>query len=103
MPVDTDTTTVGLDQVVVTGTPEAIRQFDAAFAVSTSSQQQIELYAPLSSVDLFGKLPGFGERNPPAGRWATTSMSGGCRARISGSSPLWRMDCRSFRNRRNRF
>ena len=49
-----------LDQVVVTGTPEAIRQFDAAFAVSILSQQQIELYAPLSSVDLFGKLPGFG-------------------------------------------
>lgn len=60
LPVDTDTTAGGLDQVVVTGTPEAIRQFDAAFAVSTLSQQQIELYAPLSSVDLFGKLPGFG-------------------------------------------
>jgi iron complex outermembrane recepter protein len=57
---DTGETLAAPDEVIVTGTPEAIRRFDAAFAVSSLSQQQIELYGPLSSVDLFGKLPGFG-------------------------------------------
>lgn len=57
---DAATTPTGMDEVIVTGAPEATRRFDAAFAVSTLTQQQIELYAPLSSVDLFGKLPGFG-------------------------------------------
>lgn len=48
------------DEVVVTGTSRERRKFDAAFAVSTVSEQQMEVYAPLSPVDLFAKLPGFG-------------------------------------------
>src|ERR1700731_2229611 len=49
-----------LDEVVVTGTSRQRRRFDAAYAVSTLSEQQMDIYAPLSSVDLFAKLPGFG-------------------------------------------
>src|SRR6202045_4259879 len=49
-----------LDEVVVTGTSRERPRFDAAYAVSTLSAQQIDVYAPLSSVDLFAKLPGFG-------------------------------------------
>jgi iron complex outermembrane recepter protein len=49
-----------LDEVIVTGTSRERRRFDAAFAVSTVSEQQMDVYAPLSSVDLFAKLPGFG-------------------------------------------
>ncbi|MEO7576073.1 MAG: TonB-dependent receptor, partial [Massilia sp.] len=36
------------------------RTFDAAYANSSISEQQIERYAPLSTVDLLGKLAGFG-------------------------------------------
>jgi iron complex outermembrane recepter protein len=48
------------DTVVITGTSRPRRQFDAAYANSTMSEQQIETFAPLSAVDLFGKLAGFG-------------------------------------------
>ena len=57
---DAAQTPTALDQVVVTGTSRERRRFDAAYAVSTLSEQQIDVYAPLSSVDLFAKLPGFG-------------------------------------------
>ena len=60
-PTATDTPeTTSLDEVIVTGTSEPIRRFDAAAATATLSQQQIQRYAPLSTVDLLGKLPGFG-------------------------------------------
>ena len=49
-----------LDEVIVTGTSRERRKFDAPYSVSTLSQHEIELYAPLSTVDLFAKLPGFG-------------------------------------------
>ena len=56
----TDATSDSLDEVIVTGTSRERRKFDAAYAVSTLSAQQIEIYAPLSTVDLMAKLPGFG-------------------------------------------
>ena len=56
----TDATSNTLDEVIVTGTSRERRKFDAAYAVSTLSAQQIEIYAPLSTVDLMAKLPGFG-------------------------------------------
>ena len=49
-----------LDEVIVTGTSRERSKFDAPYSISTLSQHDIELYAPLSTVDLFGKLPGFG-------------------------------------------
>ena len=49
-----------LDEVIVTGTSRERRIFDAPYSISTLSQHDMELYAPLSTVDLFGKLPGFG-------------------------------------------
>src|SRR5262245_53161358 len=49
-----------LDEVVVTGTARERRKFEAPFAVSTLSERQIETLAPLNTVDLYGKLPGFG-------------------------------------------
>jgi outer membrane receptor protein involved in Fe transport len=52
--------TAPMETVVITGTARPRRQFDAAFANSTMSEQQIEIFAPLSTVDLFGRLAGFG-------------------------------------------
>lgn len=49
-----------VETIVVTGTSLPRRRFDAAYANSTLSEQQIEVFAPLSTVDLFGKLAGFG-------------------------------------------
>ena len=49
-----------IETVIVTGTALKRRTFDAAYANSTMSEQQIERFAPLSAVDLFGKLAGFG-------------------------------------------
>ena len=49
-----------IETVIVTGTALKRRSFDAAYANSTISEQQIERYAPLSTVDLLGKLAGFG-------------------------------------------
>ncbi|MDL2354489.1 MAG: TonB-dependent receptor [Pseudomonadota bacterium] len=46
--------------VIVTGTAVPRRKFDAAYANSTMTEQQIERFAPLSTVDLIGKLAGFG-------------------------------------------
>ena len=48
------------ETVIVTGTAIKRRAFDAAYANSTISEQQIERYAPLNTVDLLGKLAGFG-------------------------------------------
>jgi outer membrane receptor protein involved in Fe transport len=48
------------DEVVVTATARERRKFDAAFAVSVVSERQIETLAPLNTVDLFARLPGFG-------------------------------------------
>ncbi len=49
-----------LETVIVTGTAVRRRSFDAAYANSTITGQQIERYAPLNTVDLLGKLAGFG-------------------------------------------
>lgn len=49
-----------IETIVVTGTSLPRRRFDAAYAHSTISEQQIEVFAPLSAVDLFAKLAGFG-------------------------------------------
>ncbi|MBC7858730.1 MAG: TonB-dependent receptor [Burkholderiaceae bacterium] len=49
-----------VDTIVITGTSLPRRKFDAAYANSTISEPQIEIFAPLSAVDLFGKLAGFG-------------------------------------------
>ena len=48
------------ETIVVTGTSLPRRRFDTAYANSTISEQQIEVFAPLSTVDLFSKLAGFG-------------------------------------------
>jgi iron complex outermembrane receptor protein len=53
-----DASTLGT--VIVTGTSLPRRQFDAAYANSTISEQQIEVFAPLSAVDLISRLAGFG-------------------------------------------
>ena len=49
-----------VETVIVTGTALPRRSFDAAYANSTLSEQQIERFAPLNAVELFGKLAGFG-------------------------------------------
>ncbi len=49
-----------IETIVVTGTSLPRRRFDAAYAHSTLSEQQIEIAAPLSPVDLFSRLAGFG-------------------------------------------
>lgn len=49
-----------VETIVVTGTSLPRRRFDAAYANSILSEQQIELAAPLSTVDLFSRLTGFG-------------------------------------------
>ena len=49
-----------LETVLVTGTAIKRRLFDAAYANSSMSEQQIERYAPLNTADLLGKLAGFG-------------------------------------------
>ena len=49
-----------METVVITGTARPRRQFDAAYANSTISEQQIEVFSPLSTVELFGRLAGFG-------------------------------------------
>jgi outer membrane receptor protein involved in Fe transport len=46
--------------VVVTGTVLPRRRFDAPYANSILSEQQIEMFAPLSPVDLFSRMAGFG-------------------------------------------
>jgi outer membrane receptor protein involved in Fe transport len=48
-----------METVVITGTSLPRRRFDAAYANSTLSEQQIEIFAPLSTVDLFSRLAGF--------------------------------------------
>jgi len=48
-----------IDTVIVTGTVFKRRTFDAAYANSSVSEEQIERYAPLNTVDLLGKLAGF--------------------------------------------
>lgn len=48
-----------IDTVIVTGTAFKRRTFDAAYANSSISEEQIERYAPLNTVDLLGKLAGF--------------------------------------------
>ena len=45
-----------IDTVIVTGTAFKRRTFDAAYANSSVSEEQIERYAPLNTVDLLGKL-----------------------------------------------
>ena len=49
-----------IETVIVTGTAQKRRSFDAAYANTTITEQQIERYAPLGMVDLLGKLAGFG-------------------------------------------
>lgn len=49
-----------LETVIVTGTAVPRRKFDAPYANSTMTERQIERFAPLSTVDLIGKLAGFG-------------------------------------------
>jgi iron complex outermembrane receptor protein len=49
-----------VETVIVTGTAQKRRSFDAAYANSSMSAQQIERFAPLNTVDLIGKLAGFG-------------------------------------------
>lgn len=48
-----------VETVIVTGTALKRRSFEAAYANSSLSEQQIERLAPLSTVDLLGKLAGF--------------------------------------------
>ncbi len=49
-----------IETVIVTGTAIRRRTFDAAYANSTISEQQIERFAPLNAAELLGKLVGFG-------------------------------------------
>lgn len=62
-----------LETIVVTGTSLPRRKFNAAYASSTMSEQQIEIFAPLSAVDLFGKLAGFGSE--PSGGEAGNNVN----------------------------
>src|SRR5688572_1049963 len=48
-----------IDEVVVTGTAERVSKFETSYAVSTVSEEQLQLLAPQSTADLIGKLPGF--------------------------------------------
>ncbi len=49
-----------VETIVVTGTSLPRRRFDAAYAHSILSEPQIEIFAPLNTVDLFSRLAGFG-------------------------------------------
>lgn len=48
-----------IETVIVTGTALKRRSFEAAYANSSLTEQQIERLAPLNTVDLLGKLAGF--------------------------------------------
>jgi outer membrane receptor protein involved in Fe transport len=48
-----------METVVVTGTSQPRRRFDAAYAHSIITAPQIDVFAPLNAVELFGKLAGF--------------------------------------------
>lgn len=48
-----------IDEVVVTGTAERVSKFETSYAVSTVSEEQLQLLAPQSTADMIGKLPGF--------------------------------------------
>ncbi len=51
---------LGLETIVVTGRPrgDAMRKFDASFAISTVSALEIEKFSPKSTADLFKTVPG---------------------------------------------
>lgn len=48
-----------METVVITGTALPRRRFDAPYANSILSEPQIEMFAPLSPVDLFSRMSGF--------------------------------------------
>jgi len=45
--------------IVVTGVAAGTSKFDTSYAISTLSEEQIQLAAPQSTADLIGKIPGF--------------------------------------------
>ncbi|RME64048.1 MAG: TonB-dependent receptor, partial [Alphaproteobacteria bacterium] len=51
---------LGLEEIVVTGRPggDAMRKFDASYAISTVSALEIEKFSPKSTADLFKTVPG---------------------------------------------
>lgn len=52
-----------LESVVVTGSSQAIKKFDAPYAISTVSAEQIQQAAPKSMVDLLRAIPGITVEN----------------------------------------
>ena len=47
------------EQLIVTGTATAVDKFDTSYAVSSFRENNIELAAPLNTVDLLTQIPGF--------------------------------------------
>lgn len=46
------------EEIVVTGTATQVRKFDTSYAVSTFSEEKLEVSAPLNTVDLLSQVPG---------------------------------------------
>lgn len=57
-PAPADTNKLDLDQVVVTGAPEAISKMKSSASLSTLDEDQIQLAAPASAADLLRSIPG---------------------------------------------
>lgn len=49
---------LGFDEIIVTGTATGKRKFDASYAVTTTSDKDLQRIAPLSTADLLGQMPG---------------------------------------------
>ena len=49
-----------IEEMIVTGTPggASLRKFDASFAISTVSEEEINQVAPASTADLLKTIPG---------------------------------------------
>src|SRR5690606_5050175 len=49
-----------IEELIVTGTPggASLRKFDASFAISTVSEEEIRQVAPASTADLLKTIPG---------------------------------------------
>lgn len=56
---DKSTEAAPIETVIVTGTPIGRAKVDAAFSVSTMSEEELQRAAPLSVVDMLKSVPGF--------------------------------------------
>ena len=58
-----DSAGIMLDQIVVTGSPNAVKKLETPYAISTMNQENIQESAPRSTVDLLKAIPGINVEN----------------------------------------